>query len=102
MAIATEWPICEYVVARYQNMGILKSEPGKEMLELFSPRTRASTWRQLWVWLAESQMELGLPISDVAIHQLRQNVRVTDHDFEVAAAEEKKRRHDVMAAVHGK
>lgn len=72
----------------------------KEMLQLFSPRTRASTWRQLWVWLAEAGKELGLNISDGAIAQMRAHVLVTDTDFEVAAIEEKKRRHDVMAHVH--
>lgn len=70
------------------------------MLQLFSPRTRASTWRQLWVWLAEAGKELGLNISDGAIAQMRAHVLVTDTDFEVAAIEEKKRRHDVMAHVH--
>lgn len=70
------------------------------MKELFSARTRASTWRQLWVWLAESEKELGLDISDEAIEQLKNNVAMTDESFKVAAAEEKKRRHDVMAHVH--
>ena len=74
--------------------------PSKEMLQLFSLRTRASTWRQLWVWLAESQKELGLPITDRAIQQMKANIRMSDQDFEVAAAEEKRCRHDVMAAVH--
>lgn len=70
------------------------------MLRLFSPRTRASTWRQLWVWLAEGQKELGLDISDEALKQLKDHVTMTDEDFETAAAEELKRRHDVMAHVH--
>lgn len=70
------------------------------MLQLFSPRTRASTWRQLWVWLAEAGKELGLNISDEAIAQMRAHVLVTDTDFEIAAIEEKRRRHDVMAHVH--
>lgn len=70
------------------------------MLQLFSPRTRASTWRQLWVWLAEAGKELGLNISDEAITQMRAHVTMTDADFEVAAIEEKRRRHDVMAHVH--
>lgn len=70
------------------------------MLKLFSPRTRASTWRQLWVWLAEAGKELGLNISDEAIAQMQAHVTVTDADFEIAAIEEKRRRHDVMAHVH--
>ncbi|KAL8699206.1 MAG: hypothetical protein Q9201_006134 [Fulgogasparrea decipioides] len=73
---------------------------GPEMKELFSPRTRAETWRSLWLWLAEGEQELGLPISDKAITQMHQTRTMTDHDFEIAAAEEKRRRHDVMAHVH--
>ncbi|KAK0100534.1 adenylosuccinase ade13 [Cadophora gregata] len=71
-----------------------------EMKTLFSARTRSSTWRQLWVWLAEAERELGLPISEEAIAQMKANVTFTDNDFIVAAEEEKKRRHDVMAHVH--
>lgn len=71
-----------------------------QMKSIFSARTRASTWRQLWTWLAEAEKELGLDISDEAISQMKANVTMTDQDFEVAAAEEKKRRHDVMAHVH--
>lgn len=70
------------------------------MLSLFSPRTRATTWRQLWTWLAEAQKELGLNISDEAIAQMRSHLVLTDADFEIAAIEEKRRRHDVMAHVH--
>jgi len=70
------------------------------MLQLFSPRTRASTWRQLWIWLAEGQKELGLDISDEALKQLKDHVTMTDEDFKTVAAEELKRRHDVMAHVH--
>lgn len=70
------------------------------MKTIFSARTRASTWRQLWVWLAESEKELGLDISDEAITQLKNNITMTDESFKVAAEEEKKRRHDVMAHVH--
>lgn len=70
------------------------------MLALFSPRTRASIWRQLWIWLAEAEKELGLEISDEAIAQMKAHVTMTDADFAVAAIEEKRRRHDVMAHVH--
>ncbi len=69
----------------------------KEMLQLFSPRTRASKWRKLWVWLAEAEKELGLDISDKAIEQMRANVRMSDHDFEIAAVEEKRRYLDTFA-----
>ncbi|TAQ85459.1 hypothetical protein B7494_g6207 [Chlorociboria aeruginascens] len=71
-----------------------------EMKALFSARTRASTWRQLWIWLAEAEKTLGLDISDDAIAQMKEHVVMTDEDFVVAAEEEKKRRHDVMAHVY--
>lgn len=70
------------------------------MLSLFSTRTRASTWRLLWIWLAESQRELGLDISEEAITQMKARATMTDDDFEIAAVEERRRRHDVMAHVH--
>ena len=72
----------------------------QEMLTLFSARTRASTWRKLWIWLAESQRELGLDITDQALGQMKSHQFMTDEDFVVAAAEERRRRHDVMAHVY--
>ncbi|KAF2117765.1 putative adenylosuccinate lyase Ade13 [Lophiotrema nucula] len=71
-----------------------------EMKYLFSPRNRFSTWRQLWIWLAESEKELGLDITDDAIKQMKDHQVIQDDEFKVAAEEEKKRRHDVMAHVH--
>lgn len=70
------------------------------MKTIFSNRNRSGTWRQLWVWLAEGEKELGLDISEEAIAQMKANLYMTDNDFKVAAEEEKKRRHDVMAHVH--
>ncbi|KAI4126799.1 MAG: hypothetical protein LQ338_003558 [Usnochroma carphineum] len=70
------------------------------MKRLFSSRRRAETWRLLWLWLAEAQKELGLPISDDMIDQLRSHITMTKHDFDVADVEENRRRHDVMAHVH--
>jgi len=52
------------------------------------------------LWLAESEKELGLDIPDEALEQMRQHATIEDKEFEVAAVEEKKRRHDVMAHVH--
>jgi len=72
----------------------------KEMAELFSPATRFGTWRQLWLWLAKAEKQLGLPISDEAIQQMESHLVLTHEDFAVAAEEEKRRRHDVMAHVH--
>jgi adenylosuccinate lyase len=69
-----------------------------EMLALWSPRRKFSTWRRLWVALAEAERDLGLPISDAQIAALR--ARVEDIDFEAAASYERRLRHDVMAHVH--
>ncbi|KAK3322365.1 L-Aspartase-like protein [Apodospora peruviana] len=71
-----------------------------EMMKIFSARERHSTWRQLWVWLAEAEKELGLNISDEAIDQMRKHVVVTDDGFKLAQEYETKFRHDVMAHVH--
>jgi adenylosuccinate lyase len=71
-----------------------------EMAALFSNATRFRTWRQLWLWLAKAEKELGLPISQEAIEQMEQHLDLTEEDFKVAAEEEKRRRHDVMAHVH--
>lgn len=72
-----------------------------EMSQLFSQRSRHSTWRKLWLFLAEAEKELGIEtISEDALSQMREHLTVTDDDFNVAKVEEKKRRHDVMAHVH--
>ncbi|KAK1963939.1 Adenylosuccinate lyase [Colletotrichum sublineola] len=73
----------------------------KEMSQLWSQRSRHSTWRKLWLALAESEKALGIDvITDEALDQMRAHLEVTDEDFEVARVEEKRRRHDVMAHVH--
>lgn len=71
-----------------------------EMKQLFSPRTRVTTWRKCWIWLIEAQKELGLPVSDEAIAQMKAHETVADEEFPIAAEEEARRRHDVMAWVH--
>jgi adenylosuccinate lyase len=69
-----------------------------EMSQLWSPQTKHSTWRRLWVALAESERELGLNITQSQIDELRQHV--DQIDFVAAAHHEKLLRHDVMAHVH--
>jgi adenylosuccinate lyase len=65
-------------------------------------RTRFSTWRKLWLWLAESEQELGLQtITKEAIQQMKTHVTIQDSEFAGIAEEERKRRHDVMAHVWG-
>ncbi|EEQ32276.1 adenylosuccinate lyase [Microsporum canis CBS 113480] len=72
-----------------------------EMKKIFSARERATTWRKLWLWLAEAEKELGIKqISDEAVEAIKANVVVSDEAFKVAAVEERRRRHDVMAHVY--
>ena len=68
-----------------------------EMAFIFSPQFKFSTWRKLWVALAEGEKALGLPITDEQIRQLAAHTE--DINFEVAEAREKEVRHDVMAHV---
>ena len=68
-----------------------------EMARIFSPRFKFETWRRLWLWLAEEEKRLGLPISDAAIEQMRGGLARID--FEAAVREEQITRHDVMAHV---
>ncbi len=70
----------------------------KEMLYLFSPDKRYSTWRRLWVALAQAEHELGLPVSEEQIKELE--AHIDDIDYDVVAAKEKEIRHDVMAHVY--
>ncbi len=69
----------------------------EEMSDLFSAQRKFETWRLLWLWLAEEERRLGLPISEEAIGQMR--AHLSDVDFDAAAREEEKTRHDVMAHV---
>ncbi len=70
----------------------------KEMQFIFSPQKKFSTWRKLWVALAESEMELGINITKQQVSDLRD--KIEDIDFNLAAKYEKKLRHDVMAHIH--
>src|SRR5438876_820974 len=69
-----------------------------EMSRLWSPQRRHSTWRRIWVALAEAQCELGLAVTREQVKQLA--ALVDDIDFEAADRYERKLRHDVMAHVH--
>ena len=69
-----------------------------EMSYQFSPHKKFSTWRRLWLALAEAEQALGLNISDAQLEQMRGSLE--DIDYASAAVYEKKFRHDVMAHVH--
>ena len=70
----------------------------KEMKYIFSPDMKFRTWRKLWIALAESEMELGLPITQEQIDELKANA--DNINYEVAEAREKLVRHDVMSHVY--
>ncbi len=70
----------------------------RAMLELWSPQERHRLWRELWIALAESEMELGIDIPVSAIEEMR--AVANDIDFDAAASYEQRFRHDVMAHVH--
>ena len=68
------------------------------MQEIFSPDMKFSTWRKLWVALAESEKELGLDITDNQIAQMKEHIY--DINYDVAAEREKAVRHDVLAHIY--
>jgi len=71
---------------------------GEQMLHLFSPDYKFRTWRRLWIALAESEKELGLPIDSEQIEEMK---RFSDDiNYDEARAAERKVRHDVMAHVY--
>ncbi len=70
----------------------------REMQYIFSPDMKFRTWRRLWIALAETEKELGLPITDEQIEELKSHV--DDINYEVAKEREKLVRHDVMSHVY--
>ena len=70
----------------------------KEMKYIFSPDKKFRTWRKLWIALAEAEMELGLPITQEQIDELKEHA--DDINYDVATEREKLVRHDVMSHVY--
>lgn len=71
---------------------------GKEMKYIFSPDMKFRTWRKLWIALAEAEMELGLPVTQAQIDELKEHQ--DDINYDVAVEREKLVRHDVMSHVY--
>ncbi len=69
-----------------------------EMAGLFSDDKKFKTWRKLWIALAESEMEMGLNISQEQVDELKAHAENINYD--VAEAREKEVKHDVMAHVY--
>ncbi len=70
----------------------------REMQYIFSPDMKFRTWRRLWIALAEAEHELGLPITEEQLEELR--AHRDDINYEVAREREKQVRHDVMSHVY--
>jgi adenylosuccinate lyase len=81
----------------YENP-LISRYASRDMARLWGEQRKFSTWRRLWVILAEAEQELGLPIAGEQIAELK--AHVDDIDFTASQAYEKKLRHDVMAHVH--
>ena len=69
-----------------------------EMNQLWSNDSKYSTWRKLWVALAETEKELGIDITEEQIREMKENVNNIDYD--IVSQREKECRHDVMAHVY--
>jgi adenylosuccinate lyase len=82
---------------RYDNP-LISRYASPEMATLWGEQRKFGLWRRLWVILAEAERELGLPIHDEQIAELK--AHLDDIDFAIAGAYERKLRHDVMAHVH--
>lgn len=80
----------------YESPFVTRYAP-ESMRRNFSALKKFRTWRRLWIALAESQKELGLPVTDEQVAELRKHAG--DVNFEAAAKFEKELRHDVMAHI---
>ncbi|WP_346664092.1 adenylosuccinate lyase [uncultured Merdimonas sp.] len=82
---------------RYQSP-LSERYASKEMQYIFSPDKKFRTWRKLWIALAETEKELGLPITQEQIDELKAHAE--DINYDVAKEREKVVRHDVMSHVY--
>ena len=82
---------------RYQTP-LAERYASKEMQYIFSPDMKFKTWRKLWIALAETEAELGLPITQEQIDELK--AHQDDINYEDAKKREKEVRHDVMSHVY--
>lgn len=72
----------------------------KEMSYLWSPSKKFSTWRKLWIALAEAERELGIDITEEQIAEMKSHIELNEADYNLAEKKEAEFRHDVMAHVH--
>ncbi len=89
--------MCQESKYDYQNP-LLERYASHQMSSIFSAQNKFSTWRKLWIALAESEQSLGLPILDEQLSEMR--LHVDDIDLDRASEFEAQFRHDVMAHIH--
>ena len=77
------------------NNPLITRYASKEMQRAFSDEKRFKLWRKLWIALAESEMELGLTVTQEQVDELK--TFADDIDYDLAAKFEREVRHDVMA-----
>ena len=77
---------------------LIERYSSQEMSYIFSPESKFKTWRKLWICLAEAEKELGLPITDEQIEEMKKFQN--NINFKEAEEREKIVRHDVMSHVH--
>lgn len=92
-----DWKGCALSHDVYENP-LITRYASREMARIWSAQSKHSTWRKLWIALAECQKKLGLDISDDQLSEMRANV--DNIDFDSANRYEQKLRHDVMAHIH--
>jgi adenylosuccinate lyase len=88
--------MCQENMKEYQNP-LIERYASERMSFIFSPHFKFSTWRKLWIALAECQRDLGLPVQNEQIEEMR--AHIDDIDYDMAAAAESRMRHDVMAHI---
>lgn len=86
-----------HIMSEYYENPLCDRYAGDRMKRIFSPDNKFSTWRKLWVALAESEKELGLDITDAQIAEMK--AHIDEIDYAAAARYESELRHDVMAHV---
>jgi adenylosuccinate lyase len=92
-----EYNVVTQPAEHYENP-LVSRYASPEMNALWSLRRKIALWRRLWLWLAEAEAELGLPITAEQIAELK--AHLDDADPAAADAYERRLRHDVMAQVH--
>src|SRR5271166_2505124 len=99
--VKAEGQVCQHSLMSHYDVydnPLITRYASRRMARLWSPQVKFSTWRRLWVAVAEAQRSLGLSITPEQIEALRSQVETID--FAAAEAYERRFRHDVMAHIH--